>query len=313
MKTVIGLESLEAPQTGTAVTIGTFDGIHLGHRALIARTVATAQQDGLESAVVTWDRHPNTTLRPDKVPPLLTSQERKIELFEDLKQDLLVVLPFTRELSLWPPERFAKEVLAVGLGAKSIIVGRGWKFGHGGVGDVDLLSELGRDLGFEVQAIDLESAAGGPVSSSRVREAVARGDLELARELLLRPFDVDGIVEHGDDRGKSLGFPTANLSVDPRIVRPPRGVYAGRAHVDDQWYVAAINVGVNPTFGGDPDTSPIRIEAYLIDFDDDLYGRTVRVEFWQRLRDEQNFVTADALIEQMKKDVAETMALVEPD
>jgi riboflavin kinase/FMN adenylyltransferase len=313
MKHLVGLESIEAPEAGTAVTIGTFDGIHLGHRALIARTVSTAQENGLASAVVTWDRHPNSTLRPDHVPPLLTSQERKVELFQDLKQDLLVVLPFTRELSLWPPERFAKEVLSARLGAKSIVVGRGWKFGHGGAGDVSLLSELGRDLGFEVQAIDLESAAGGPVSSSRVREAVARGDLELARELLLRPFDIDGVVEHGDDRGKSLGFPTANLSVDPLIVRPPRGVYAGRARVENNWHVAAINVGVNPTFGGDPDINPIRIEAYLIDFDDDLYGRTIRVEFWTRLRDEQNFGTADALIEQMQKDVAETRALVEAD
>ena len=311
MKTLVGLDALRPPQSGTAVTIGTFDGIHLGHRALIAQTVAIAQERGLESAVVTWDRHPNVTLRPDKVPPLLTAQERKMELLDDLKQDLLVVLPFTRELSLWPPERFAKEVLAAGLGAKAIVVGRGWKFGHGGAGNVELLGELGSELGFDVQAIDLESAAGGPVSSSRVRDAVARGDLELAHELLLRPFDIDGIVEHGDDRGKSLGFPTANVSVDPRIVRPPRGVYAGRARVGEQWHVAAINVGVNPTFGGDPDTSPIQIEAYLIDFDADLYGQTLRVEFWSRLRDEQKFATADALIEQMEKDVAETRALVE--
>jgi riboflavin kinase/FMN adenylyltransferase len=311
MKTLEGLDALRPPGSGTAVTIGTFDGIHLGHRALIAHTVAIAQERGLESAVVTWDRHPNVTLRPDKVPPLLTSQERKVELLDDLKQDLLVVLPFTHALSLWPPERFAKEVLAAGLGAKTIVVGRGWKFGHGGAGDVELLAELGRELGFDVQAVDLESAAGGPVSSSRVRDAVARGDLELARELLQRPFDIDGIVEHGDDRGKSLGFPTANISVEPRIVRPPRGVYAGRARAGEQWHVAAINVGVNPTFGGDPDTSPIQIEAYLIDFDDDLYGRTLRVEFWSRLRDEQKFATADALIEQMEKDVAETRALIE--
>ncbi|HYO60899.1 MAG TPA: riboflavin kinase, partial [Actinomycetota bacterium] len=169
------------------------------------------------------------------------------------------------------------------------------------------LVELGRDLGFEAREVTLEEVGGEVASSSRVRKAVTSGDLALAERLLGRPFDLDGIVEHGDARGAGLGFPTANLAIDPSIAAPPVGVYAGRARSEDSWFPAATNVGVNPTFGG---SGAPRIETYLVGFEGDLYGQTLRVEFWERLRDEKRFDSVDELIEQMGRDVAATEALV---
>ncbi|MDQ4024096.1 MAG: bifunctional riboflavin kinase/FMN adenylyltransferase, partial [Actinomycetota bacterium] len=268
-RVVVGIDALEPPDEGAAVTIGTFDGVHLGHRALIARTIAEATERGLESVVLTWDRHPAMTLRPEAAPPMLTSPERKIELLEETGADLVAVLPFDVPLSQRPPESFVEDVLVKGLGARLVLVGSGWRFGKGRAGTVGLLEELGRDLGFEAHGIELEEVSGEAASSSRVRAAVTGGDLGLAERLLGRPFDLDGVVEHGDSRGAGLGFPTANLAIDPTIASPPVGVYAGRARAGGSWFAAATNVGVNPTFGGG---GPPRIESYLIGYDGDLYG-----------------------------------------
>jgi riboflavin kinase/FMN adenylyltransferase len=278
MRTYVGLEALPIEEDrGTVITIGTFDGVHLGHRMLIAKAIADARASDLDACVVTWDRHPAVTLRPDKAPPALSSPERKIELIGELDPDLLVVLPFDTELSTMEAEDFAGGVLGKGLHARKVIVGQGWRFGRKARGDTDLLSEV-----------------------------------MAARELLGRPFDLDGVVTHGDARGKDLGIPTANVHPDPSLVRPPRGVYAGRARVEDVWYTAAINVGVNPTFGGDESTTPVRVETHILDFDADLYGRTLRVEFWQRLRDELRFDSAEALVDQIQKDITQTREIVTP-
>jgi riboflavin kinase / FMN adenylyltransferase len=309
MKTLVGLQPLRPPEQGSAVTVGTFDGVHLGHRALIARTIAEASERSLASVVVTWDRHPNETLRPERAPKLLASPERKAELLASIGIDVLVVLPFDRELSMWPPERFATAVLADGLRARSVFVGAGWRFGHKAAGDVTLLEKLGAELGFDAAGLSLTTHDGSPVSSSRAREAVAAGDVELAEVLLGRPFDVDGTVVKGAGRGIGLGFPTANFEVAPKLVRPRRGVYAGRARVEATWYPAAINVGVNPTFGGDEATTPIMVEAYLLDFAGDLVGANLRVEFLKRLRDELKFDSVDDLVAQMARDVEATRAL----
>lgn len=310
MKTIVGIENLSPPDDGSSITIGTFDGVHLGHRALIARTIAAAQANDLSSVIVTWDRHPNSTIRPERAPALLTTPERKVELLAERHPDVLVTLAFDKALSQWPPERFAAEVLVNGLNARSVIVGEGWRFGHGAKGDAALLAELGVTMGFTVESVGLESSQDAPVSSSRVRAAVAEGDMKLAHALLARPFDMDGVVIHGDDRGKGLGFPTANLQLDPALVNPARGVYAGRARVDESWLPAAVNVGVNPTFGGDPATTSLRVEAFLLDFEGDLYGQTIRIEFHERLRDEQRFESATALVAQMKADVEATRGLM---
>jgi riboflavin kinase/FMN adenylyltransferase len=311
VRTVVGLDALTPSTQGSAVTIGTFDGVHLGHRALIARTIAEAQARDIAAVAVTWDRHPNVTLRPDRVPPLLTTPERKVELLAETGLDLLVIVPFNKELSQWPPERFVVDVLAAGLAATAVLVGEGWRFGHKAVGDVALLAQLGEGLGMEAYGVELAELAGEPVSSSRVRAVIETGDMEMASTLLGRPFDLDGTVVHGDDRGASLGWPTANFELDPAMVRPPRGVYGGRARVGDTWYGAATNLGVNPTFGGDPGSVAPRVEAYLLDFEGDLYGEVLRVEFLTRLRDELKFDTQQELIEQIAKDVAATRALTD--
>ncbi len=307
----MGAERLASERPGPcSVTIGTFDGVHLGHRALIARAVEGASAAQIASAAVTWDRHPMATLRPDQAPALLTLPARRIELLRSTELDVVTILPFDDELSTWAPERFVTEVLVEGLGARSVYVGEGWRFGHKAAGDTELLTELGLRLGFEVHLVGLVEAAGGPVSSSRIRDLVAAGDMEQARVLLGRPFDVQGEVVHGDDRGASLGWPTANLGLDPTLVPPPRGVYAGRAELSDGLsYPAAVNVGVNPTFGGDPASTPIRLEAYLLDFEGDLYGQTIRIELWKRLRDEERFDSAGALTAQIAKDVDATRQL----
>ncbi len=311
MKKVVGLGALPLEHlAGTAVTIGTFDGVHLGHRALINRVIAEAEDRGMASCVVTWDRHPAVTLRPDQAPPALAGPERKIELIEELGPDLLVVLPFDRELASMEPKDFATEVIARGLRARLVMVGEGWRFGRKAAGDTVMLSEIGRNEGFDVEPLTLEQLGGSKVSSTRIRQAVGEGDLSLTRDLLGRPFDIDGLVEHGDHRGKGLGVPTAHVTPDPTLVRPPRGVYAGRARVGDVWYPAAINVGVNPTFGGDESTTPIKVEAYLLDLDADLYGHWLRIEFWHRLRDEVRFDSKEALIDQMHRDIDETRSLI---
>jgi riboflavin kinase / FMN adenylyltransferase len=309
VKTIVGRSNLGPSVGPAAVTIGTFDGVHVGHRALIERTRSKAEELGVGSAVLTWDRHPAETLRPEKAPPLLAGPEEKVRLIEDTGIELLVVLEFDKELSSWPPERFVRDVLTAGMQARAVIVGEGWRFGHRATGDVDLLKKLGDENGFEVEAAELARVSGGPASSSRVRAAVAEGDMGLARALLGRPFEVVGPVVRGDDRGHRIGWPTANLVPGPRFARPARGVYAGRARFDGESRPAAINVGVNPTFGGDPDSTPVGVEAYLLDFEGDLYGKVVAVEFHERLRDELVFETVEALSEQIEKDVEATRRL----
>lgn len=311
MKRLVGLGALPLKDVvGSVVTIGTFDGVHLGHRVLINRTITAARDRGLASCVLTWDRHPAVTLRPDQAPPALAGPERKIELIEQLGPDLLVVLPFDADLAAMEAKDFATEVLGRGLHARVVLIGEDWRFGRKAAGDTVLLAEVGRNEGFDVEPLSLQEIAGGKVSSTRIRRAVSEGDLALARDLLGRPFEIEGVVEHGDHRGKALGVPTANITPEPALVRPPRGVYAGRARVGNLWYPAAINVGVNPTFGGDEATTPIRIEAYLLDLDADLYGHELRIEFWERLRDEHRFDSERALIEQMHRDIEETRRLI---
>ena len=309
MKTVVGRDSLGALDERTAVAIGTFDGVHVGHRALIGQTVERARRDGLLSTVLTWDRHPAATLRPDKLPPLLTTPERKVELIEEAGADLLVVLEFDDVLSHWSPEHFVSHVLVAGMNAGAVFVGHDWRFGHKAAGDAALLEQLGAENGFDVVPAELVEIRGEPVSATRARGALAEGDLRLVTELLGRPFDVDGVVVHGDDRGSGLGWPTANLSPDKSLAHPPRGVYAGRARAQGRWWPAAINVGVNPTFGGDIATTPLRIEAYLLDFTADIYDQDLRLEFWERLRDEKKFSGAEELSKQIAADVEATRRL----
>jgi riboflavin kinase/FMN adenylyltransferase len=301
-----GIDGLPLEDGPTAVTIGFFDGVHRGHQAVIRRTVDVAESRGLRSVAVTFDRHPREILTPGAEPPLLTTLERKASLIADLGVDSLVVLEFTEEFARWLPEEFASRVLAEGVHAKHAVVGSNFTFGHRATGNLSILTDLGAAHGFSVEPVSLLTLSGRPVSSSSIRESLAGGDLVWPTEALGRRFVLDGVVTTGAGRGKGLGVPTANLSVPPRMLLPGEGVYAGRAYLDGASYAAAINVGTNPTFGGEP----LHAEAFLLDFEGDLIERPMALEFWKRLRDEMRFDSSEDLVRQIKDDVEQTRVLV---
>ena len=296
---------------GTAVTIGAYDGVHLGHRALLADLVARAGAAGLSPVVVTFDRHPASVVRPESAPPLLTDLDQKLELLAECGIERTLVVPFDRARADESAEDFVREVLVETLEAKLVVVGEDFHFGHRRRGNVALLRELGREHGFEVVGVRLTGEDLAPVSSTRIRSLVAAGDVVGAAALLGRPHEVRGPVVHGDGRGASeLGFPTANLEVSTDIALTADGIYAGYyRRPDGTGYLAAISVGRRPTFY-DPASASVLVEAYLLHFEGDLYGELGRVSFVRRLRDERQFDSVDALIAQMHDDVADTERLL---
>jgi riboflavin kinase/FMN adenylyltransferase len=294
------------PDGGSAVTIGFFDGVHVGHQAVIRRTVSAAGERGLRPVALTFDRHPREVLTPGDVPQLLTTLRRKAELIEALGVEVLAVMEFDDDVSRWPPERFVEEALVHGLGIQHAVVGANFTFGYKAAGTAEVLAGLGRAGGFEVESVPLTELDGRPVSSTSIRRALAEGDLSWPGRALGRRYAVEGTVVPGAGRGKDLGFPTANLRTPARILLPGRGVYAGRAQAGGDWWPAAINVGINPTFGEEP----LHVEAFLLDFEGDLQGRVLTVEFWERLRDELRFEDPAALALQMEDDVRRTRALI---
>jgi riboflavin kinase/FMN adenylyltransferase len=294
----------------TVATIGVFDGVHLGHRAVLSRAVDAGRELGWPAVAVTFDPHPREVLTPGQAPPLITTARRKAALIDGLALDALVVLRFDEALSRWPAEEFARRVLAEGLHAKRVVVGANFTFGHRASGTVDTLRQLGSELEFEPESIPLAEVEGRRVSSSSIRAAVAEGDLAWPAAALGRRFGVDGQVVAGAGRGAGLGFPTANLEIAPRMLLPARGVYAGRATLEDGTNArscrAAINVGTNPQFGWEG----FHVEAFLLDFDEDLRGREITVEFWERLRDEVRFASVEDLVHQIGSDVERTRASI---
>jgi riboflavin kinase/FMN adenylyltransferase len=272
-----------------AVAIGTFDGVHRGHRAAIEAAI----EAGSRSTVVTFDPHPRRVLGYDV--ELVTTLERRIELIEEIGPDELLVLEFTPELSRLEPEAFVREILEP-LGARVVVASEGFRFGKARRGDVDLL----RDLGLDIRLV--EPVEG--VSSTRIRELLREGDVVGAAALLGRPHEVEGVVVTGDQRGGTLGFPTANISVEPGLLVPAHGIYAGSALE----HRAAASIGVNPHYGG----SERRIEAFLLDFEGDIYGERLRLELWQRLRDERAFASEDELVQQIAADVDAAQRAIRP-
>jgi riboflavin kinase/FMN adenylyltransferase len=282
------------------VTVGNFDGVHRGHQALVAAAVEGARATGGLSVVLSFDPHPSHVLSPDRAPEALVTVDQKEELLAGLGVDRLVLLPFTVELSKRTPSEFAETVLGRALGARRVVVGTNFRFGRGRAGDVALLTHLGSDLGFDVVAVEPVFHEGAPISSTRIREALARGDVAAARELLGRPFFVDGDVVHGDGRGRTIGIPTANIAVRNETLPRP-GVYAATVRVlpGGEPRAAVVNLGRRPTFGGGETT----LEAHLLDFEADLYGASLRVEFRDRLRDEMRFDGPEALVRQIRADI----------
>jgi len=279
----------ELGSTDRAVALGTFDGVHLGHR----RVVEAARESGLTTTVVTFSPHPRTVLG-NRV-ELLCTLERRLELLADAGVDEALVVEFTAEVARLEPDAFAEAYLRA-IGARTIAVGENFRFGRGATGDVETL----RRLGFDVRSVALLD----DVSSTRIRRFVASGQVEAAARLLGRPPEVEGIVVLGDQRGGTLGFPTANLDVPAEVLVPAFGIYAGEALA----HRAAVSIGVNPHYGG----AERRIEPHLLDFAGDLYGRRLVVELWARLRDERAFTSEDELIAQIARDVAATRAAVRP-
>nr|WP_323132200.1 bifunctional riboflavin kinase/FAD synthetase [Kineococcus indalonis] len=289
----------------SVVTIGNFDGVHRGHVAVLDRVVRAARERGAAAVAVTFDPHPLQVLQPDRAPGLLTGLEHRLELVAACGVDAVLVVPFTRELASWSPERFVEDVFVRALGAVEVVVGHDVRFGRGNSGDLGTLRELGRRHGFAVTALeDLGDGAGAAPrwSSTAVREALAAGDVERAAAVLGHPHRVSATVVHGDHRGRELGYPTANLSAeDSEGLVPADGVYAGWLHrPSGERLPAAVSVGTNPTFDG----LEKRVEAHCVDSPGlDLYGERVAVDFVHHLRPTLRFDGAAALVEQMARDV----------
>jgi riboflavin kinase/FMN adenylyltransferase len=301
------LEPCPPPSAGTVVTIGAYDGVHRGHQEVVGRVRRLAAERSLETAVVTFDRHPASVVRPESAPLLLTDLDQKLELLERTGVDYTLVVQFDEVRSKEPADEFVTEVLVGCLAAKVIVVGHDFHFGHQRQGNVALLRSMGAELGFEVVDLELVGLDGAPasdgkgVSSTAIRAALRLGDLAAANAMLGRPHEVRGLVRPGDARARDLGFPTANVAVPDEICLPEDGIYAG-------WYLrpdgvaipTAISLGRRPTFYEHADTS--LLEAHLLDFEGDLYGELARVRFVERLRDELKFDSVDDLIAQMARD-----------
>lgn len=328
-------EATAATAEGTAVTIGAYDGVHLGHRRILGILRQEADARGVTTAVVTFNRHPATVIRPESAPALLTDPGQKLELLAGCGVDTTVVVPFDTRRAAEEAEDFVDEILTRALHARVVVVGEDFHFGHHRKGNVALLRALGSDRGFDVVGVPLAGAAAGSaggdgaegdraspvlgsgaqvVSSTRIRALVAAGDVAQAAELLGRPHEVRGPVVHGDGRGAALGMPTANVDVGEGIALPALGIYAGWCRrADGSIRPAAISVGHRPTFyepGSAGDGAAPLVEAYLVDFEGDLYGERLGVAFVERLRPELRFDRVEQLVEQMHADVARTRGVL---
>jgi riboflavin kinase / FMN adenylyltransferase len=292
----------------SAVTIGKFDGLHTGHRSVLRAVRDAADAAGLASTVLTFDRNPLSVLAPERCPEALVSNEQKRELLADAGIEATVMLHFDRAFSTQTPEQFVQNILVDSLHARVVFVGADFKFGARGAGNVALLQQLGPSLGFQVSVVEAMSLDGRHrVSATIIRQLLTTGEVAAATRLLGRPHTVRGTVIRGEQRGRSLGFPTANLSPKLEGFIPADGVYAGWLTVDGDKLPAAISVGNNPTFDGVPER---QVEAHVLDRDLDLYGKTVEVSFVSRIRGMEKFDGVDALVAQIGRDVSQVRALV---
>ncbi|MDU4959856.1 MAG: bifunctional riboflavin kinase/FAD synthetase [Sporomusaceae bacterium] len=302
---MIVINQLEAVDgiAGAAVALGTFDGVHLGHQRVIGRAAACAKRTGAKSVVVTFGNHPLSILTPGHCPLLITAAAEKERLMAELQIDVLCRIPFTGDLLRLAPRVFIDRLLSVFLPA-AIIVGPNYSFGYRGLGTPELLTEIGREKGFSVHVQEAVDVDGSMVSSTSIRHYIGSGDVSQAAKLLGRPFRLAGKVVDGDKRGRTLGFPTANIALPPEQLLPGDGVYAVYALIDGQRLPALANIGSNPTFL----QQTRRLEVFILDFQSDLYGIELGVEFSRRLRSELTFTSVEALTERIALDVAEARA-----
>lgn len=291
---------------GAVVTVGTFDGVHLGHRQVLDEIVARAARTGRRSVLVTFHPHPLRIVRPDAAPPLLTTPAEKKVLLAETGVEYAVFLRFDRELQQFSARRFVEEILIGRLGMRELVIGYDHGFGRGREGDVDTLRQLGAELGFQVDVVGPVGEAESPISSTSIRRAIAAGDVVAAATALGRPYSFEGPVVQGARRGRDLGFPTANIRIlDGEKLLPAEGVYAARGWVDGEGIPGLLHLGPRPTFPGDPPT----VELHLLDWAGDLYGREIRVELCAFLRPIARFDSADALVAAMRADAEAGRAL----
>ena len=307
MKLICAANELGNGSRKVCLAIGVFDGVHLGHQQIIRQTIADARQHDAVAVVITFDKHPNAIVAPDKVPPQIFSRPQKLRAIEALGADVLLEIPFDKNFSEKSGEVFIRELARDFGKIFSICVGADFVFGRNRSGNVALLKTLGAEIGFQVHGHAAVALDGETVSSTRIRAAVRAGNLDATSQMLGRPYTICGGVVAGDRIGHALGFPTANLDVT-NLVLPPNGVYAASAPVDGKLFRAALNIGVRPTVAAAQ--TVLRVEAHLLDFSGDLYARDLEVEVGPKLRDERKFSSPTELREQIARDVAAVRALV---
>jgi len=306
VKVYRALDALPARRPGVVATIGNFDGVHRGHQELVRQVVAAGRHRGLEAWGITLDPHPAKILHPESAPPLLTTLEQRLELLAALGLDATLVLPFTLELARLSPRDFVSDVLGRALEARVLYVGPNFRFGHRQAGDVSVLGELARELGFELHILPPVVFRRQVVSSTFIRHLIAEGEVDRAGRLLGRPFALTGAIQPGEGRGRRVGIPTLNLNPDQECL-PARGVYITETSVNQHIYPSATNVGIRPTFDG----QQLMVESHLLGFNETLRAGRLETRFHRRLRAEMKFSSAELLREQIEQDIARTRRFFE--
>ena len=297
MKIFHGIENANIMRP-TVLTLGVFDGLHLGHQRIMRHVVERAKVTGAHATAITFDPHPRAVLHPESAPPLLQTLDQRLANFELLGIEQAIVVKFDREFASQPAEDFLSDIIRDRLHAKEVYLGKGFAFGKDRAGNIELLRKKSEELGFVAYEVDEVQIRGARISSSAIRKLLAEGRINLARRMLGRPYGVEGVIIRGDRRGHTIGFPTANLKPHNRVI-PRFGVYATATLIDGIWRKSITNIGVRPTFESDADPS---IESYIFDFDGDLYGNVLRVRFLHRIRDERKFKGINELKAQIEKD-----------
>ncbi len=285
----------------SAVTVGTFDGVHAGHRVLINQVIKSAKSIGGRSVIVTFDPHPREIISPGKAGiKLLSTLEERRQLLSDIGIDEMIVIPFNRDFSLLSSGEFVRNIIWEKIGVKEFVIGYDHQFGRNREGTIETVESLGQELGFNVKVVSKQEVGNKTVSSSVIRKALQdKGDVKLASKLLERPYLLNGTVVHGDSRGREIGFPTANIKPEhPNKAIPKNGVYAVRVKIENEFYNGMMNIGIRPTFDGAAET----LEVHIFDFDRDIYGNTIQVHFIDRIRDEKKFAGLDELVDQLRQD-----------
>jgi len=306
MDIIRGSENIPATLKGVFATIGNFDGVHLGHRHIFQKLREEAHREGCKTVVISFDPHPKMVLHPDRRPfYLISSAAEKINLLREIDMGAFLIIPFSLEYSKTTAREFVRDILWEKLRIRKIIIGHDYTFGRGKEGNEAFMAEEGRRLGFEVEAMNAFCVGDELVSSTKIREALLRGDVRFAAALLGRPYNLSGRVVRGDQRGVELGFPTANVEANKELL-PPHGVYAVRCLLKGKSHDGVVNIGFNPTFAG----GKLSIEVHIFDFHQDIYGEILDVLFIEKLRDEIRFESPEKLIEQIKLDTARARVLL---